>query len=49
MPNTIQLREYSRGGGIDGISHKTPQPERQLLRPLPLLQRWQMELELQLA
>ena len=36
-------------GGIDGISYKTPQPERQPLRPLSVPQRRQVELELQLA
>src|SRR3989344_6514449 len=49
MPNTIQSPEYSRDSGTEGISHKTPQPERQPLRPVSVLQRRQVELALQLA
>ena len=49
MPNTIQPREYSTGGGADGILYNPSQPERQPQRALPLSRRRRVELELQLA
>jgi hypothetical protein len=49
MPDTIQLEEQSTGGGMDGTSHISPQPERQPLRPVPVLERRQVELERELA
>jgi hypothetical protein len=48
MPNKIQPREYSMGGDTEGILYE-PQLERQPVRPLPLLERQQVELEQQLA
>lgn len=52
MPNTIQPRDnllVSKGGGIDGILYISSEPERQPLRSLSVLERWSVELELQLA
>ena len=48
MPNSIQPREYSMGGGMDGTQH-IPQLGWQPHRSLPLLERQRVELELQLA
>ncbi len=52
MPNAIQPGDRhltSRGGGIDGILYISSQPEWQPLRSLSVLERWSVELELQLA
>lgn len=49
MPNTIQPGEYSMGGGTDGAPH-IPQPdERQPVRPVLVLERGSLAVELQLA
>jgi hypothetical protein len=39
----------SRGGGTGGTLYNSSQPERQPLRPVLVLEWWQVELELQLA
>jgi len=49
MPNTIQLREHSKSGDVEDALYNSSRPKRQPLRPLPLLGRRQVELELQLA
>lgn len=49
MPDTIQPWGYSRGGAIEDILYNSAQPERQPLRPVSVLERRSVELELQLA
>ena len=50
VPNQIQSQEYSRGSGLDGISHiGLAGSERQPQRLVPKLERWRVVLELQLA
>jgi len=48
MPDKIQLREYSKGGDLGGAPN-IPQLQWQPLRPLPQLEWFAVELELQLA
>ena len=49
MPNSIQPREYSKGGGMEGTLYIRPEPERQPQRPVRLRQRRQGRGELELA
>jgi hypothetical protein len=52
MPDAIQPRDRrltSKGSGSDGILYISSQSEWQPLCPLSLLERWSVELELQLA
>jgi hypothetical protein len=49
MRNTIQPRDISKGGDIDGTPHITSQSERQAVHAVPLLERRQVELECELA
>ena len=49
MRNNIQPREYSKGGDKDDTLYISSEPERQPLRPVSVLKRWQVELERQLA
>lgn len=49
MPNKIQPREYSGGGGTEDILYNPAEPERQPLRPVLVLERRSVELELQLV